>query len=27
MAIKILREINQELKKLPDYDFMKINIS
>ena len=27
MAIKILREINQELKKLPDYDFMKIYIS
>ena len=27
MAIKILREINQELKKLPDYDSMKINIS
>ena len=27
MAIKIFREINQELKKLPDYDFMKIYIS
>ncbi|WP_320949150.1 hypothetical protein [Fusobacterium sp.] len=27
MAIKILKEINQELKKLPDYDFLKIHIS
>ena len=27
MAIKVLRAINQELKKLPDYDSMKINIS
>ena len=27
MAIKVLRAINQELKKLPDYDFLKIYIS
>ena len=27
VAIKVLRAINQELKKLPDYDFLKIYIS